>query len=550
MAADSALTKRASSCFTFREEGRHIIAVYTPDPEAEAATTKDIKNMISSNGFGSAVIKEDAIEQLARMHVAVPDPIEVVVAERQDGEVKIDVSRNRMQAMMSISRPLGGRPVSLETVKGELSANGIVFGIKQDAIEKAVEAGCAEAVLIAEGSLPTNGTDCSFVLLYDEHNENRPKLDAMGRADMHELEHFVVVKKGDPLMQHVPATKGAAGANVFATELPAKPGREQSFAPKLSGSEVASYNHNLVVASVGGMPQKIERGVNVKPMLQVSSVDITTGNLHFEGTVTVSGDVVAGTTVSATEDIFVSGTVEGASLIAGRDIQVSQGIIGRVELRCEDGSVSTRATRVVSGGSLTAQFIEKAYVEAGHDITVGSLIMHSEVQAGHNLIVGNEHSPKGHILNSDIRAGEMIQAKVLGSQSEIPTRLEVGIGTVSHDEAEKVHQKLLALLDAKKQLFNLIRHLKSENKPENATTLTSARERLSQAHECIKTQSRLYREARNSEQCRINARVVVQSKVYKGVHLQVCGTPHSIGDELAGGVFTLSDNQIRFVSSQ
>ena len=549
MASDSVPKKKASSCFTFREEGQQIIAIYTPDPNAESATAKDIKNMFSGNGYVDTVIKEEAVLQLERLQSAATDPVEVIVAERRDGELKLDVSRNRMQATMSISCPQGGRPVTLEAVNEGLTANGIVYGIKHDVIQGAVEAGHADAMIIAEGTQPANGEDCRFVLLYDECNENRPKVDSMGRADMHELEHFVVVKKDDPLMQHIPATKGKSGANVFGAELAARPGREQSFASKLSGSEVAPYNQNLMIASIGGMPQRIERGVNIKPLLQVSEVDITTGNIHFEGTVKVSGDVVAGTTVSATEDIFVSGTVEGASLIASRDINVGQGIIGRVDLRCEDGSVSTRATRVVCGGSLTARFIEKAFVEAGQDVTVASLIMHSEVQAGHHLIVGKEGSTKGHILSSAIRAGELVQAKVLGSQSEVPTRLEVGIGTISHDVVEEAHERLLELLDTKKKLFTLIRHLEADLKSENKATLTSARQRLSQVHEEIKTQSRLYREIRMSEQCVLDARVVVHSRVYKGVHLQLCGTAHAIGDELGGGIFTLRDNEIGFVSS-
>jgi|GEM_PF-5008345 len=549
MTANDVLITEADCPFTLCEEAEQIIAVYTPGADATPPTAKDVKHLIVGSGYAAWFIDEDAIKTLERMMPSATGPVRVVVAERRDGEVTIDVSRNVMQAMMSIARPQGGRTVTMDDVLTVLTANGVVYGIKHEVIESALESGHAEALLIAEGDPPKNGQDARFEILFHEQIENHPKLDANGRADMHELEHFVVVNKGDPLMQHIPATKGVTGSDVLGKPIPCKPGREQSFSAKTPGAEIAPYNHNLLIAATGGLPQKLERGVAVKPLLQVATVDITTGNLHFEGSVKVTGDVVAGTTVSATEDIVVSGAVEGASLIAGKNIQVAQGIIGRGDIREADGTLSTHATRVICGGDLSARFIETAFVEAGHDINVASLIMHAEVQAGENLVVGNKTSSKGHIVNGVVKAGRLIEAKVLGSQGEVPTRLEVGIGTVSHEVSEKSHLKLLALLDGKEKLFNLIRHLKSANKPENTSMLENARRRLSQMHEEIKTQTRLYREARNSERCVIDARVVIHSKSYKGVHLQLCGISRSVEEEMGPGAFSLNENMIRFTTS-
>lgn len=546
MTADDALINEAESPFTLLTEGNQVIALYNPIPDTVPPNAKDVKHMVVTGGYAAWFIDEEAIRTLERMMPTATGTVRVVVAEQRDGEVTIDVSRNVMQAAMTISRPLGGLAVTVDDVRAELASAGVVFGIKDEVIDAAVTSGRADSLVVAEGAPPRNGEDCRFETLYSEDNSNHPKVDSNGRADMHELEHFVVVKKGDPLMKRIPATKGTPGSDVLGKPIQCKPGRDQSFAAKLPGAEIASYNQNLLIAAIGGLPQKVDRGVTVKPLLQVPTVDITTGNIHFEGSVKVTGDVVSGTTVSATEDIIVSGTVEGASLIAGRDIQVGQGIIGRRDIREEDGTVSAHATRVLCGGDLSARFIEKAFVETGRDIKVSTLIMHSEVKAGGNLTVGDKHSAKGHIVNGVFKAGKLVEAKVLGSPGEVNTLIEVGIGTISHDVSESIQGKLLTLKEDKKKLFNLIRHLKTDGKPESANMLVNARQRLRQIHQEIRTQSRLHREARNSEQCVIDARVVVHAKAYKGVHVHLCGISRSVEEEIGGGVFALNDNKIGF----
>lgn len=547
MTADDALINEADNPFTLLEEGRQVVAVYTPIPDTLPPNAKDVKHMVVTGGYAAWFIDEEAIRTLERMMPTATGTVRVVVAEKRDGEVKIDVSRNVMQATMTMTRPMGGQAVTVDEVHRKLAAAGVVFGIKEDAINTAVTSGRAEGLVVAEGAQPKNGADCRFEILYSQDNADHPRLYSNGRADMHELEHFVVVKNGDPLMKRIPATKGTPGSDVLGKPIQCKPGRDQTFAAKLPGAEIASYNANLLIAAIGGQPQKVDRGVTVKPLLQVPTVDITTGNIHFEGSVKVTGHVVAGTTVSATEDIIVSGTVEGASLIAGKDIQVGQGIIGRREIREDNGALSPHASRIMCGGSLSARFIEKAFVEAGRDVNVATLIMHAEVRAGDNLTVGDKHSAKGHIVNGVFKAGKLIEAKVLGSLGEVPTVLEVGIGTVSREVSDNILGKVAALKGDKKKLFNLIRHLKAASKPENAATLAQARQRLRQVHAEIKTQTRLYREAINSEQCVVEARVVCHSKAYKGVQVHLCGVSRSVDEEINGGVFALHENKIGFI---
>lgn len=55
----------------------------------------------------------------------------------------------------------------------------------------------------------------------------------------------------------------------------------------------------------------------VEPILRVAEVNMATGNIHYDGTVQVDGEVQHGMLVQASGDIIVSGTVDGGVLEAG-----------------------------------------------------------------------------------------------------------------------------------------------------------------------------------------------------------------------------------------
>ena len=79
-----------------------------------------------------------------------------------------------------------------------------------------------------------------------------------------------------------------------------------------------------------------------------------TGNVDFHGDVFVEGNVYAGITVKTTGNITINGHVETASLFAGKDVILKNGMQG-------SGNGIIRA-----GRNVMARFIEQTKVYAGN----------------------------------------------------------------------------------------------------------------------------------------------------------------------------------------
>ena len=121
----------------------------------------------------------------------------------------------------------------------------------------------------------------------------------------------------------------------------------------------------------------------VSDILEVKDVDSSTGDIDYEGSVKINGNVCANFSVRAKGDIEVSGVVEGAYLEAGGDIIITRGMNGMIK-----GTLK-------AGGNIVAKFIENAKVHADGYISTES-ILHSDVYAASEVLVsGRRGYPEG-----------------------------------------------------------------------------------------------------------------------------------------------------------
>jgi hypothetical protein len=95
-------------------------------------------------------------------------------------------------------------------------------------------------------------------------------------------------------------------------------------------------------------------------------VDYGSGNVVFEGSVIVRGNVLEDFRVEAGVDVEIFGNVESALVRAGRDLHVHGGILG------EKADADAK-------GRLTARFVEGGHAGADGDVTVVSHLLHAEV---------------------------------------------------------------------------------------------------------------------------------------------------------------------------
>jgi uncharacterized protein (DUF342 family) len=238
-------------------------------------------------------------------------------------------------------------------------------------------------------------------------------VDAHGLIDYHELGDIPTVKAGQPLMRRHPPTPGIDGCDVRGVPLHAGPGVDEVFDTPFVGAVLASNDPNLLLAQEAGQPVHTRCGVTVEKVLRLRDVNMATGNIHFVGTVEVTGDVHPGMKVEASGDIVVKGLVEGAHLDAGGSVQILGGVIAHGAVR--------------AGQSLSVRFVENSALQAGTAIVVENMALHSDLQAINQVLVGTTAGARGRLVGGSTRATMLVRAPNLGATAGGLTQVHVGV---------------------------------------------------------------------------------------------------------------------------
>ena len=426
----------------------------------------------------------------------------------------------------------------MQSILQEAQNKGITVALDLKAIERALREG-GENILIASGKPPVPGVDGRFESLVPSMKERSPHLDEHGLADFRDLGEVVAVRAGDALMRLIPPTEGEPGETVTGKIIPVKPGKKVAFATKLDGAALDPSNPNMLIAAIAGCPVVLKDGVSVEPIYTVKNVDLHTGNISFDGTIHVSGDIKADMSIKATGDIHVDGTVESAMLEAGGDVVVKGGIIGSSELHT--GSNEEFHAAIKCTGSCTARFVQNAHISAGNGIFIHDIAMLSELTAGHQIIVGDKGSRKGDIIGGTARATMLVKAQNIGSPAYLTTVVHVGATPLMHEQHNIVTKALDAsehkLADINK-LLELARLHPGRLPPETVKTAEATRDALSAEIETLRENET---ELRKEIDIANKAQVVVEKHVFGGTEICIGLKHYKTADDREGGIFHLNE---------
>ena len=314
-------------------------------------------------------------------------------------------------------------------IKEALAVKNIVFGIDEEAVKEAAASG--RITKVAFGIPPEHGLDAQIIKKFDMSITGRPVADEYDRVDYKNLNIFLLAKKGQVLAERIPHTQGKPGTNVHGATIRQKPGKPK---PVPAGKNTVIKDENFVVSEIDG--QIVDNGnkISVDPHLEVKGdVGLATGNIDFVGGVTVNGSVQLGFQLKATGDIEIKGMISGGD-VSGRNIIVKGGVQGM-----------SRGT-VRAENDFQATFAENADIEAGGNVIITDVAMHSTIRAGHTLIVEGK---KGLINGGNLAAGEEIRATNIGNVSNVVTRLTVGVNPMLQKQYQTV---LKEYNEAKKRL--------------------------------------------------------------------------------------------------
>ena len=524
------------------DDERSLVAVVpAKQPNLTSLNTVQLKNMLREQGYADWHVLEPAMHEVCNALGKSEDEKRIIIAECLDGEVKVTVSADAQEAYLSITPPQGGKPVSEAQVLTALSEAGVSYGIDRSAID----VNARDVITIARGSPAQDGEDSRFESLIAEVQDKRPTINDDGRVDYFEIGSLITVSEGDSLMRRFPPTPGNNGTDVYGKVVMAKPGKQLEFTTRMKGAKIDDRDRDLIIATNGGQPEIIERGMQVLPVINIANADLTTGNINFDGTVNIKGDVMEGIKIYATGDVLISGMSEGADIQADGNIVIQKGVIGRGKAYGEDGTAGQGAARLKCGGSIEARFIENAFVEAGKDVTVSELISHSDVTASNHVKVGKKGSKKAHIRGGRIRATVSVEAQIIGSPASIKTEIEVGNDPELRQRLNHVTQQYAEAESDYQKLSTLVSRLRNQNDAKSKATLVKA---LNSLKETIARMNALRKEKTSlskRNELSDSAMVIVGKHAYPGVKISIAEQNHVVKRMTEAGKFVLKDGAIQ-----
>ena len=448
-------------------------------------TLRSLHEDIKSKGFDCFFFKEGILESLLpKIQKAEED--EITIAEKKDAQVSVELSRDKMEATVSTVSAFGGVELSADLINHAVKSSGVELSLCDQAVLLDVSMQLSVSKTpFARGLKYIPGEDCRFEAVIGEINEKDRTVDdheVVNHLDGHD---FVMVEIGTPLMEKIPATLGTDGCNVLGEEIIATPGEDFDFDPDLSGAVVDPTNSNMLLAECKGHPVICARSVWVGSLLRLDNVDIKSGNVNFDGSVHVEGEVMAGFTVEVTGDVTVRGMIENATVTAGNDITVGGGVIGRdpgTEKSIKSDQNSVQGTegfdvdekhsekkapqenlraRLQAGGGIDVGFMSMVNAKAGGDIVVKEYVMHSYLESGNQIMLG-QAGGKGRLIGGKCFAAEGVLANEYGTDANVKTLVSAGTKVSRTDELKVLAENMDKRTEEVLNLSKIIAKMRSD----------------------------------------------------------------------------------------
>lgn len=541
--------------FAFDTETNCLTAMIKAADSSRIIDMNTLTAMLEQHGYQDFFFASGALQNLL-VEIQAGKPKEVVVGERRDAGIAIDVSDDAMRVVASTEPAYGGQALTFEAVADALTAAGVTHACwNREAMAELVAQPKATHFVIASGKPAEAGTDCKFTSLIQGIITHQPRQLQNGNVDQYDFLEFTVAEPGMLLMRREPATDGVDGIDVYGNVLPATPGKPRDWSGNMPGTMLDDADENLLLASTKGHPVVMSNGVRLDDVLKLSSADGRTGNISFDGTVYIAGDAASGICLDATGDVFIKGAVEDATITAGGDIVIGGGIINANA----NGDNATLATRLQAGGDIHARFVTGASLIAQRNVVVKEYIGFCETFAHEQVQVG-QSGGKGRIYGGRCHGQGGVLANQFGTKSSASTLISAGhVETPSEDQSE-LNGALASLDEQRKKVRFLMENLQCEIPLPNPDAEANTEETSSQtpdAETCNKLFNTLVLLEEQQEHMRLaladlqernsaieDVSIIATKRIRAGVCMRINGVQRNFKARDAGGTFKLREGAV------
>ncbi len=383
-----------------------------------------------------------------------------------DKAVRIVTDEEELCASLMLHVAAPNVSLNASDLIGELEGLGLRLEAEgREAVEqfcKSIAEGITpEAVVVARGVAPVSDTPGRLEKLYEPTPDSETV--TIGSFSHYDHSSIVTVREGQPLLKIYPPVEGCDGVTAFGKPIPRKLAREVRMRP----GRYVEQRGDTFYAVCGGELTLTDQKIWVSPELQINGdVDFRTGNIEFEGNITVGRNVLDLFRIDSDDSVTVHGIIEAAEIHVGRDLLAGGGIAGK-----EKG-------RFVAGRHVEAKYITNATVRAGGDILVHKEIVNSDLVCGGRLILKN-----GAFVGGQLHALGGAHVKELGSGGGVKTTVVAGVDydfmerfRTDQAEIERLTAKAIKLKKTVEPLLANRRWLTPDQKEQAGQLLMKARE--------------------------------------------------------------------------
>lgn len=329
--------------------------------------------------------------------------------------IEVVLSKDEMTCKVRVNHPedyvIENKKDVMTQILIELNKNGVKEGIISDVINGSFPS--YEEFIIAKGVLPINGDDAK--VKYYELSERKPQIRQDGTTNYYDLNLIDVVYKGDWLGEKIPATEGKEGITVTGKKLNPKNGKDKLL--RYDTRTVAQYAKDgkfVLEALVDGAVVFNKGKIGVENHLILSGdVDYSSGNIKFDGFVTVKGTVKDGFSITAKHDISILSPM---------------GIGATGKICSTDGSIFIKGgvngkfiTEIEAKKDVYLKYCNETKISAGGKIDIGYYSIDCDLKAEKILM----DKKSGRLIGGNVHAGSQIITGTIGNKYEKRTNVNV-----------------------------------------------------------------------------------------------------------------------------
>ncbi len=450
---------------------------------------------------------------------------------------KVVISPDEMRAWVILAPPPKGVKYTVEAVKEWLPQHGVVYGVQDAMIQKALDSGKTfEMLEVARGSEPEDPEGGSFTMQVEVKPFTGLRANSDGSLIFDDLTFLQEVAEGQVLANVVAEKPGVPGRSVKGEDVPPKEPKDGTVL-KGSGFEMSADGMQYI-APVRSHLNMVNNELVLTPVLHLSSLSAEDGPAEFEGNVVIEGDVHAGGTVNAGGSVFVGGRCEHATIKAGRNVLLGGG------MRCSGEIGQVEAKENVWG-----QVFESVNIKAGGDVCANHLLGCDVKAEGRVRVAGG----RGMVCNSSVYAKGGLVCQQLGDHSG-STEVSVGMGPDLIERFEGVQKRLVKLTqDIQNYLQNIATYEKlNRQKPDKGKNAPEYRDMVAKKDQAMSVLNIL-----EAERARLKrtvdsfsaVNVVVRGKVFPGVVVRIDTRAYEVNRPMEKVKFKRDGDLVEAVSS-